>query len=1114
MSIDFQASYDRQQFVSFLQNDFLPDDYSFQTESIDLEHQTQHIEQVTHLGKTDSLDCHVYEIRHHSEYDPRVTLTKETFKILASYGVSRAMVSFVSTGSENYRFSLVTIEFKRSQDSITREYSNPKRYSFFLGPDAKIHTPQEYLIQRGRVRDFEVLQNRFSVEGVNKDFYNQIAILFTELVGGKRRIGSRAIDEQGLLRLPGLPNAPANHQKYQEFAVRLIGRLVFCWFLKKKHSPNRIPLIPDSILSSLGVDHYYYHNTLENLFFQILNTPVENRLGYLQKERWCNIPFLNGGLFEPHEDDYYKPDAMGVSSYLNTLKIPDDWFHKLFEVFETYNFTIDENTAIDIELSIDPEMLGRIFENLLAEINPETGETARKHTGSYYTPRPIVEYMVDQSLKQYLKTKAGLDEPKADQLLDYSQEGDLLTEGDMHGVIDALHEIKIIDPACGSGAFPMGILQKMVLILQKVDPDSKVWAAKQLAVIPNAMLRRELEKKLSKESRDYVHKLGIIQHSIYGVDIQPIAVEIAKLRFFLSLIVDEEIDDSQENRGLRHLPNLEFKFVCADTLVKLSEEADVEPDQSEIFADEFFNNFSRLVESYFSASEPNEKISLKNEIEILINKKVDEKFDLLQSLYRETAYKKVKNKRQILISAQTHLMEVWESYKNLFKDKAVKFFETKYFFPEVKDGFDVVIANPPYVRQEQIKRYKPIFQEQFHCYTGTSDLYVYFYERAFELLGENGILTFISSNKYFRSGYGKKLRDFLGKNARIMQIIDFGDAPVFTAISYPSIIVLLKSEPDKNAVQALNWETGQKLDRFSTIFQDKHFLVKQQHLTSDGWRLESPEVLRLLDKLRNAGTPLGEYVKGRFYYGIKTGLNEAFVVDGATKELLISEHPSSKEVLKPFLRGRDVKRWQVNFQDQWLIKIESSENKNHPWSDKSNGAAEKVFSKTYPAIHRRFQIFREKLIKRDDQGKYFWELRSCKYWEEFEKSKIIFSRFMEKPLYTFDEKGYYHNNAVWLVPEDDKYLCSVLNSQLGWWYLKHQSTDLQNQYLQIFRENLFSLSIPEINSSNRMTLTNLADQLLDGTLSEEEKKVLENELDEIIYTLYDMGNKEKAILKL
>ena len=234
----------------------------------------------------------------------------------------------------------------------------------------------------------------------------------------------------------------------------------------------------------------YYHNILEPLFFEVLNTPGVNRIKTYEDAPWNAIPFLNGGLFNPHLNDFYNPGTLGISKHINTLKIPDEWIKELFDIFETYNFTIDENTSIDVELSIEPEMLGRIFENLLAEINPQTGETARKSTGSYYTPRPIVEYMVDESIKQYILTKTKLSEDKVSSLLSYEDVEPNLTDNEKNAVIDALDTIKIIDPACGSGAFPMGILQKILLILQKIDTESKKWLDKKLAKTGDTLLKR------------------------------------------------------------------------------------------------------------------------------------------------------------------------------------------------------------------------------------------------------------------------------------------------------------------------------------------------------------------------------------------------------------------------------------------------------------------------------------------------------------------------------------------------------------------------------------------------------------------------------------------------
>ena len=246
-------------------------------------------------------------------------------------------------------------------------------------------------------------------------------------------------------------------------------------------------------------------------------------------------------------------------------------------------------------------------------------------------------------------------------------------------------------------------------------------------------------------------------------------------------------------------------------------------------------------------------------------------------------------------------------------------FDFEVWFSEVFDrsgGFDVVIANPPYVRQEAIKDLKPVLQNQFQCYTGTADLLVYFYERGVKLLRRGGTIALITSNKFYRAGYGEKLRGFLARELTLHRLIDFADAPVFEAIAYASILTGARTAPAEDAsALAYTWETGMPFERIAQIVSERGQQVRQGEMKPDGWRLESSAVFRLLEKLRRAGKPLGDYVGHRGYWGIKTGMNEAFVIDRVTRDRLISEHKSSAEILKPFLRGRDVKRWCVESTD-------------------------------------------------------------------------------------------------------------------------------------------------------------------------------------------------------
>ena len=949
--------------------------------------------------------------------------------------------------------------------------------------------------------------------------------------------------------------------------IRLITRLIFIWFIKEKG------LVPDSLFDQRRLKEIlnysdpngstYYKAILQNLFFatlnQEMNTPDKpaNRKfrsrsktpggrdlhynitnlyryeGYFQNpsealELFSQIPFLNGGLFEclDKEDKDDPSRILRIDGFSdrpdNELCVPDLLFFSderevnlnkaygttnktykvrgLIDIFDRYKFTIEENTPIEEEIALDPELLGRVFENLLANYNPETKATARKQTGSYYTPREIVNYMVDESLIAYLETQLKERIPSLndmDSLTDllrevfaYTEKGHPFNEDEVVALIDAIDSIRVLDPACGSGAFPMGILHKLVFILGKLDPNNERWKQKQLDKLDSVSMREELERIFQGNNDDYGRKLYLIENCIYGVDIQPIAVQIAKLRFFISLVVDQKIDDTRENRGIIPLPNLETKFVAANTLIGI--EKPLKPKLHNPEIDRKEAELAEVRKRHFSARTPKTKNKYRERDTQL-------RAEISQLLQQEAWPPETAEK-----------LAHWDPYD---QNASASFFDPEWMFGIV-EGFDVVIANPPYVRQEQIKDLKPQLQKQgYECYTGVVDLYVYFYERGFQLLREGGVLTYISSNKYFRSGYGQKLRRFLGSKSTVHQLIDFGDAPVFEATAYPSIIILSKRPPAANQTRALNWKPGPPIEEFDSVFRANSFLVAQKELTADGWRLESPAVLRLLEKLRKEGKPLGEYVNGRFYRGILTGLNEAFVVDRATRDRLLAEHPSSAEVLKPFLRGRDVKRWRVDFADQYLIKIESSQNKRHPWSDKLQKNAEAVFAETYPAIHARFEGFRNKLMKRDDQGTYFWELRACAYWQEFEQPKIIYPDIAHGPEFAFDDKDYYLTNTLYLLPTEQLWLLGLLNSKVIFWFYTKTSTQIRGGFVRFIAQYVSQIPIPT--NTNPKPIETLVDQILAAKCAKPAADVsaMEREIDRLVYDLYGITEQEIEIVE-
>ena len=374
-------TYNRDDFLQFLDENFLTD---FRKDIRPASTQgLSSIQKAYSLGRSESLDLQVFEFSFEGSPNKRVTLTKDAFQVMRSSAIFRALAIFHSPNSDDWRLSLMTATPERTEKGkVALSYSNPKRLSFFLGPNAKVNTPTKFILKRERIIDFEDLKSRFSVEVVNKEFYKEISELFTQLVGGLVNKGTQREDHKALLKLPDVND---KSQTSLEFAVRLIGRVIFCWFLREKKSNQSKSLMPNDLLSLEAVKNNpdYYHKVLEPIFFEVLNKPGKSRKDDFAKEPFSSIPYLNGGLFSPHDDDFFSYNDSRQTTNHNVVVIPDEWIRRFFDILETYNFTIDENTSFDEELSIDPEMLGRIFENLLAEINPETGESARKSTGSY-----------------------------------------------------------------------------------------------------------------------------------------------------------------------------------------------------------------------------------------------------------------------------------------------------------------------------------------------------------------------------------------------------------------------------------------------------------------------------------------------------------------------------------------------------------------------------------------------------------------------------------------------------------------------------------------------------------------------------------------------------------
>ena len=1085
----------------------------------------------------------------------RVAL-RELLRNIYKYDVDGALVVFIQ--NDKWRLSFISeIRVLNDDGTIDKRATEPKRYTYLLGKGEKTKTPTDRLsLLTNKKIALEDIRASFSVEALNNEFYKQISEYFYQIVGATTTKGKKTEVRAKIMNLPGV--AADDRKTYQEFAVRLIGRTVFCWFLREKCSEQGKPLLPEKLLSSEAVraNKNYYHDILEALFFQTLNTPMKERIEDLPDG--CEVvPFLNGGLFEPQIEDFYNSQSKTGNFQNYALKIPDSWFEQFFTKLEEYNFTIDENSPTEVEISVDPEMLGRIFENLLAEIDPDSGETARKATGSFYTPREIVNYMVDESLLIYLKSKLNTEtvgfqafgedqttlfgnemrvqqtfempvsnnrwqgktdalEAELRKLFAYSETENPFNETETEILVKAIDNCKILDPACGSGAFPIGVLQRLVHLLGKLDADNVKWKqwlkARAIGETGAAYDEGDVEQRntrltqiseaFAKDSSDFGRKLFLIENCIYGVDIQPIAAEISKLRCFLTLIVDDTIDEDKPNRGVNPLPNLEFKFVTADALLKLPDSKQISLFNSDTQIDELTEIRHEYIHSYGATKEASKF-----------------HFQAIQkAISRQQDGSEFKDERAVALSE-------W----NPFGHEKVDWFDSRWMFG-VK-AFDIVIGNPPYIRQEKIKHYKTVFAQNYkEVFSGTADILVYFYALGHQLLREKGTLTFITSNKFYRANYGENLRKFLSQKSKIKQIIDFGDAPVFEAAAYASINILQKDLPNGNKARVWTFPQYEKVTDFQSGFNRLSFELAQSELIKDSWHFEKPEILRLLENIKSKGTPLGEYVKGRFYYGIKTGFNEAFVVDQETRDKLIAEHQSSRDVLKPYLRGRDVKRWKANNPNLWLVYI--------PWhfplhTDKSiKGAsikAEKEFERSYPAIFRHLLKFKDELSARNTSEtgiRYEWyalQRFGADSWREFEERKIMIPAIERKTAYAIDETGFFSNDKTSIcVTDEPQFLTAILNSSVLWWFIKQTASSKQNGYFEFKPMYVSALPIPEISKEKQKPFENLVDYILFLKETDEAEQVneyvpnshlveqFEEVIDALVYELYFEEDFQKA----
>jgi hypothetical protein len=931
------------------------------------------------------------------------------------------------------------------------EFTHNERYKvgldFFLSPNGK--SLQVVLSNRGNLRIVELsgrlnntqkeifekwigagslksqealhttLWESFKLKSVNQKFYDGVSNSFTEL-------------------LQHLKSIDKDEEEAKLFASRLLGRLLFCWFLRKKG------IIDESVgyFNAHGADATtYYKQSLERLFFLTLNTPIDERDELTKQHQKAlspdlladdqpslfktdqKTPYLNGGLFEPHENDWYKDDS---------LTLPEGFFTNLYDHFEEFNFTTDESSPEYEQIAIDPEMLGRVFESLLATQLEESGEQARKAKGAFYTPREIVSFMCRESLRSFLYGGNQGDEryKKAiDDLLDTSDREwasagtnsirDSVPKEYRNQIIEALDRATILDPACGSGAFPMGMLQ---LCLRTYE-------------------------RLESRFDSYKTKLEIIQNNIFGVDIEPMAVEIARLRAWLSLIVDEE-----DGLDVEPLPNLDFKFVCANSLVPL------ENSKVDIFNDpDLHQKLAEIRTKYFNARKPHSKKDL------------------------QLKYYKLKNSKPNLFeNTRTKQLKSFDPFKNNYPSA---FFDAEQMFG--LSGFDIIIGNPPYVSIWKIQSdAKKIYEQIYKTASGHYDLYVLFYEMGLSVLKRSGVLTYITSNKWMAQSYGSELRKlFLSK--KIISLLDFSAHQVFDSATVDTQITVLENSESTEDYNILIYKHASVELPDLTKLQYKTINTSIFKLHDDlNFKINlTEESIRLIEDINATTIPLSEILytsKGAELHSTK---------DKIKKEVYIKEE--YEDGLKNYIEGKYFEKYKVK-----SIKYLDYQPKKHK-------------APVFPELFESKKIIVKNVVGRggiqavlDDNSLY--------------NNDAIINAVPYTTLAGLQYRQVKNGLTAKLIDNSNKYsleyILGILNAKVSTWYF----IELFANGLHFYPRHLRSVRIPIITNDNESVVESIVTKvkyLSSNDISSKELEQITKEIDELCYQILRLNKEDISLIE-
>ena len=1066
---------------------------------------------------------------------------------------------------------------------------SPKRAHIDIVSELHLHR----LIENEEVTNFDTLHDAWekvlNTEELNKRFYRDLEEWYEWAASAETC------------------KFPDKENKMQ--VIRMITRLLFIWFLKEKN------LVPSDLFDEDRARTYlnnfdfetsdYYQAILQNLFFATLNTPIRERAfrepndsndtntstteqssrpsrnpdhrnsnkyryddllqdGDAFLEHLKQVPFVNGGLFDSL--DSFKAQKAGGKRidcftdwprHRQKLHVPAKLFFQkekgLYEIFSRYKFTVEENTPVEQEVALDPELLGQAFENLLGVYNPETEKLARKETGSFYTRRHVVDYMVDEALIAYFLQKVTpgdgdtkfLEERLRDDLLAYDQLGEkdkssdhMIYDSEIEPMIQAIDDLKILDPAVGSGAFPMGILNKLVLILKKLDPENERWKQQQIdqaSKIPDPQSREGaldvIDEVFSEANQynNYGRKLYLIQNSIYGVDIQPIAVTIAKLRFFISLVIEQQPNRiPEDNYGIRPLPNLETKFVAANTLIGLNElrESDLQSlllddaiqqlrDKIEIIRAKYFSENDREVKLQYIDDEEACREQLAEALatehttwcEQEQNKIVEKVKQVPKERARQQLHEKLQKAykvREAKLTAgvvEAKRIADWNPYDQ--NDKA-NFFDPEWMFG-ITDGFDVTIGNPPYVRadagkddpilRQKIKEMREQIKDskQYETLFKKWDLFIPFIEKSYELLKSGGFTTLIVSDAYCNAPYALKSQEWFLEKSKIIRLDFCSKVPLFGPVGVRNLIFLFqKTEGNDNKPQRReHYPEFGKVHLLPT--DEQQSLTHRTFFPEDSDRSQFATSMVTLDEICYITSGMEVHAnekKARGAFGLKDLVSD------------VKDRTHSK----PFVEGKHIK-------ERWIPA-------EHKWLEWGTARAPALFrSSRFPEL---FEV-EEKLMS-VDMGAGLEQLRVV-----------------------YDSKNLYHNHSAYCFvqwhslagvrntqikqrtrykdekpkPPDlpmreelektscqfsTKFLLAVMNSTVARDFLRAN----RRSNIHIYPNDWKQLPIPDVPPEQQIPIIELVDKILAAKLKGLERKVvrLEKKLDKKVSTLYGIEDKE------